>query len=170
MPIYTISRKNKQLYDAISWVARALKTNAIRYGLEFLHIKDNIAEATNGHILFQYNLKDNGVLFNNGLYEIWKTPKFIKLIPIEEQSLTFPDTVKVIPKENCLHKIKIFCDQYFICIVSAKAYESAKIIMDPKYIHALEIKDEYWDMNIYGQSKPVLFISGNHLAVIMPIK
>lgn len=166
--------------DALLWVAKAQSKDLSRLILNAIHIKDNLAVATDGRRIHCAKLEGK---FNNGNYKVWRMTSNLFFAVTKDFEAVYPKWQSVIPKlekDDDLEKI----------YVKYKAEKESKGIRDYQLANAVqsliqanfnldylrEATDKLFEFYVYqkSQTDPVLIQdkpdnNWQRQAVIMPV-
>lgn len=142
--------------DDWEWLWRARSDDDMRPALHYIHVKDGLAQCTNGHILFMADVKGR----DDGCYRYGEDTNF--------NGVMFPDTSRVIPQPNKFQPIKIE-DQDGDLI----KLENGSTVKDYYFALAVESSPNDWEASYQDDTaRPILFKhkKSTRRAVIMPAR
>lgn len=168
--------KTLSLYKKITFAVKAIDKDidsSGRYLLHLLCVKNNHIYCTDGHRvhIVELNKSDNIPV---GLYEVVRTQRNIfYLLNVNEDMKKFPNINSIIPdikSENILVNSPRLIGDLDISKLLGEIYKKG-VAINYKFIEDMKnVNDGCWDVYVYSEFKPVLFINLPYRAVLMPFR
>lgn len=159
-------------YSGIKWVLKAIDKKKDLYNLDYLNITEGLAVGTDGYRLHQYTLSLPDE-FEIGLYRFFIVNNKIILI-LDQKTTEYPDWKKLFLEAEPIKKLKLpvslrqeNLNTSYVRLIRWLPEEEG---MNLSYLKDILSFGNEYDVYWYKLFEKIIFVNGNHKAIVMPIR